>query len=214
MKKLWIFGDSFSTPFNHESNRIWSNKYIEWKGYTPKIFSDILSEELNLELCNMGVGGSCNDTIFESIYANAHDIKKGDIIIIGWSNILRFRVATENKEWWSVIPEYTHTYSNKLPFFSKNSLDEMVYNRSYSIYEDSLTKKKNFIKWLFKNNIVIQWSPFESITKQKIKNGALNTLEDETNGEIQNKHYSEIGHKELALGMHRLINIQITRNII
>ena len=45
MKTLWVFGDSFSNPFVIEGSDTWKTKYIEYKGYVPKIFGDIVSEK-------------------------------------------------------------------------------------------------------------------------------------------------------------------------
>ena len=43
MSKLWVFGDSFSV----KNNRLVSS-YVERKGYVPKVFSDFLSNKLNI----------------------------------------------------------------------------------------------------------------------------------------------------------------------
>ena len=42
-QKLYIFGDSFSAGFSFESN--WTNNYVNWKGYTPDTFGDIISNK-------------------------------------------------------------------------------------------------------------------------------------------------------------------------
>jgi hypothetical protein len=56
----------------------------------------------------------------------------------------------------------------------------------------------NFLNWLFRDNILIQWSPFKS---SKI----YNNIAKETNGELDDGHYSEIGHMELSNDFIRLI---------
>ena len=194
MKNLWIFGDSFSTPYEHSSNINWSNKYIEWKGYSPKIFSTLLSNKLNLELHNLGLGASSNSTIFETIYTNAHSITKGDIIIIGWSSQNRFRLANIKKEWSHIVPNWTESYKNELPFVSKTTLDEILINRNDEQYLVELLKIINFINWLFKESIVIHWSAFNSFINNKIIYDIKYSISAETNGLIDNKHYSEKGH--------------------
>ena len=194
MKKLWIFGDSFSAPYEHPSNINWSNKYIEWKGYSPNIFSKLLSNNLNLELHNLALGASSNSTIFETIYTNAHNINKGDIVIIGWSSQNRFRLSNIKKEWTNIVPNYTDTYKNELPFISKTTLDEILSNRSDEQYLVELFKKINFINWLFKESTIIHWSMFNSIINNKIIYDPNHSITAETNSLINDKHYSEAGH--------------------
>ena len=37
-KNIWVFGDSFSVPFKRIENE---HPYVPYKGYCPKIFSNI-----------------------------------------------------------------------------------------------------------------------------------------------------------------------------
>ena len=80
--KIWIFGDSFSTPFETHDLGPFATKYIKWKGYTPKTFGDILGEKLGLEVLHFAKGGADNDTIFESVYKNAPQIQKDMVKIL------------------------------------------------------------------------------------------------------------------------------------
>ena len=52
--KLWVFGDSFSVPFELMKHI----PYIPYKGYVPKIYSEIIANELGYDLMDNSIGGS------------------------------------------------------------------------------------------------------------------------------------------------------------
>ena len=67
-----MFGDSFSVPFKRIENE---HPYVPYKGYCPKIFSNILSEELNLNLVDMSNGGCSNYSILHTYIKNIDKIE-------------------------------------------------------------------------------------------------------------------------------------------
>ena len=66
-KTLWTFGDSFTESFGTTKGRNWIDNYIDWKGYVPKVYGEIISDEMGFELVNLGKGGSDNYSIFQNI---------------------------------------------------------------------------------------------------------------------------------------------------
>ena len=68
MATLWTFGDSMTAGYTEGSG--WADKYIEWKGYKPKIYPEIISDKLGMELKNLAKGGYDNYSIFETLCAN------------------------------------------------------------------------------------------------------------------------------------------------
>lgn len=95
MNKLWIFGDNNSAIFGRTKERRFKY-YKEYRnGIFPKTWSELLSNELNLELKNMAVSGQSNYDIFDMFCKCVEQIKKDDIIIIGWGYIQRFRLVDE-----------------------------------------------------------------------------------------------------------------------
>lgn len=95
MNKLWVFGDSYSEPFSRIGTMQWKIDYINWKGYTPKCYGEILSDKLKLKHINLAIGGADNYTILDSIVSVLNTIDSTDIIIIGWSHTARFRVVSK-----------------------------------------------------------------------------------------------------------------------
>ena len=41
MATVWAFGDSLTEAFS--PNFKWTKEYIEWKGYTPKVYGNFVS---------------------------------------------------------------------------------------------------------------------------------------------------------------------------
>ena len=66
-KKIWVFGDSFSVPFKRVENIM---PYVKYKGYCPKSYSEIISEELGYELMDKSAGGSSNYDMFHTYIKN------------------------------------------------------------------------------------------------------------------------------------------------
>jgi hypothetical protein len=188
---LWTFGDSYTEGFGLP----WSKKYIDWKGYKPKSFGELLSRELQLVLKNLGKGGSDNHTIFESICKNIDQIRDDDMVIIGWSNSLRFRLATNSDTWANLLPGDDPDLS-LFDNISKQTIEEIHLNRaSYKFAHEIDSWIKIINKALLKTD-VIHWTPFGGSipTCEFIR---CSIISEESEGVVQNGHYGEDGHKEL-----------------
>jgi hypothetical protein len=210
--KLWIFGDSFSTIWTRMGGL--GDRYREYKGYTPKIFSHYLSTMLDMDVEQRGKGGSDNFTIFDTIIHNLNDnnISTGDIVIIGWSSPTRFRLEKNNG--WITI----HNPGGNLPinliesykFMDINTLEQIIVNRTHSLYWDEVINWSRLLKIAFelKGIKVLFWSPFVLGTDKNLKKQLLpddwyigtdiDRLYNETNRIIDDSHFSETGHKKLA----------------
>jgi hypothetical protein len=192
-QKLYIFGDSFSAGFSFESN--WTNPYVNWKGYTPKGFGEIISQKLNLELINLAENASDNYSILQKFCDNVKNIKKNDLVIIGWSSPLRFRLVSN--DWITILPNYDKFSTKEIDKtkISESTLTEILLNRDDIRYCNEVN---SWIKLL--NNLdkkIIHWTPFD----QRLDCMFLNKFETifiETNGELNDWHFSENGHLQLS----------------
>lgn len=207
MPKLWVFGDSFSS----KDNRIVVD-YIDWKGYVPKVFSDLLSNKLNISSINMGINGADNYTIIDTVIDSLNRINSNDIIIIGWSSTTRFRIASKKGNFLTIRPNsLSNDELNDIIYMTDicvDCLNEIVVNRNNQIYIDEINRYIRLIDQMYPNNVIINWSPFKQETEgmfvtpitQKIE-----TIFDETNGEISDKHFSEHGHEQMSNYLYDLI---------
>lgn len=196
--KLFTFGDSFTEGYDDYS--LWSKNYINWKGYKPKLFSEIVSEKLNYELVNYGVGGSDNYTILESFLKHHKEITKDDFILINWSSTERFRVVTKSEKWLSMVPNFNNSLGDL--DVSENTIEEMFVNRTSPKYVDEVNHWINYLK--LTNKRIVQWTPFTNKLKCNFL-GGYNTIKDETKGVLKDGHFSELGQKQLAEDIISLI---------
>ena len=217
MKTLWIFGDSLTAPFNPPDNDLnhWKHKYVEWKGYVPKVYSELITENLNINLMNMGCEGIDNGQIFENFCTKIEEIKPEDILIFGWTNQERIRLVTKENKWGHFSTNLRNKDKNKeennshFPFntdslnifdsISKNTIVEIMFNRMNMLYINELSNWMKLINFSFKNNKIIHWSwdsRIENCGGIYINN--YETIKKETNGIINDYHWSEVTHQNLS----------------
>jgi hypothetical protein len=205
LKTLWTFGDSFTQPFD-ETPFGWMIDYVKWKGYVPKVYGQIISDELGLCYENKARAGISNYDIFESICKSVNLIKDDDVIIIGWSNLLRFRLVNHPSShlWEAFQPNYMGL---KLPEgISIDTINEIIINRSNTeLYKEEVNNWIKLLKHTFKNNTILFWSWSDrdwgmptSQYESMLPNSKYENIRDETNGEVNDNHWSETGHIQFA----------------
>lgn len=209
-QKLYIFGDSFSAGFSFDSN--WTNNYVNWKGYIPKGFGEIVSEKLNLELINLAENASDNYSILQKFCDNVNNIKKNDSVIIGWSSPLRFRLVSNNlknndwvqitglpnhNDWITILPNYDEFSTKKFDRtkISESTLTEILLNRDDIRYCNEVNSWIKLLNNVNKN--IIHWTPFDQRLNCMFLN-KFETIFQETNGELNDWHFSEKGHQQSA----------------
>ena len=187
MSKIWTFGDSFCYDGG------WTVYYSLWKGYKPKIHTEIIAEELDIENINLSYPGYSNDMIFDVICENIKKIKSDDIINIGWVPIERFRLATDDGKWGRILPLFSKKEiesDGRLDNISKTTIDEIFANRTNPIYKKELHNRIELINYSLPNNKIIHWS--------WVKMNTFETITKETNGEIRDEHWSERGQLDFS----------------
>lgn len=194
MRRLFVFGDSYTKQWDSLS------PYSEYKGYIPKTYSEIISEELGIQCFNFSKGGWSNYDIFESVCQNVDSIRENDIVIILWSGLSRFRLVNHRLDMW--IPLQPNSFeinkkANLMPDgINKNTIDEIIFNRQHILYKEEVQNWIRLLKHTFKSNIFINstWSDYDwNIDKIKYE-----TIIDETNGKIVDWHWSETGQYDFA----------------
>jgi hypothetical protein len=204
--KLWIFGDSFSDKFQVKEG-YWANDYIEWKGYIPKVYGEILSEKLDMDLNLICKSGICNYTIFENICNNIHKIGKNDIVIINWSKVNSFRIVEKNHTWKSIIPSLTQTHKlSTTDELSEITLNEIGSNRFHGLYAEEVNSWMKLINFALKENQIIHWQYFDNPVLDAVRLHTFTKIREETNGEIQNGHAGEKGQIEISIMLLNLID--------
>jgi S-adenosylmethionine:tRNA-ribosyltransferase-isomerase (queuine synthetase) len=215
---LWIFGDSTSdelTPKNLNDNFDFRTKYYNYKGFTPKVFGQIISETLNLDYKNNSGQGFCNDSIFQSICDVSDQIKKEDILIINWTSITRFRMISKINVWTQIVPNFNvdiKLFNN----ISNNTINEILINRDNDLYVNDVNSKIKLIKNAYKDNIIINWTPFthKFDVEKNFNFNNFETIFKETSGEINDYHFSENGHLKLTDYLLSIIDQKMNKKLI
>ena len=193
-KTLWVFGDSFSAPLSHKLNRYWSSEYIRYLGYHPSIFSELISRDLDLYLKNVSEPGIGNESIIDMISLNLKNIKKDDLIIIGWSAPTRWRFVEDDN--WKVVGAF-ETETNIL---DKNTIDEISQNRLHTLYEEELFHRTEIVNRAlgYPNTYVYHWTWYPIQPYTLIHRIRGERIKDETKGELEDNHFSRNSHKIMA----------------
>jgi hypothetical protein len=208
MKSIWYFGDSNTEIYNPQYK--WVKDYIDWKGYTPKHWTEVLSERIELPSYNLGKGGCDNYTIFDSLINNLDRISDEDIVIIGWTIPIRGRIANlDTNEWITIAP----MGEPNLKCISNNAIWEMVSLRDSALYTNEVLGWQKLIKKALRNNKVIFWSYFPEFSnkglidyKYWLGKSELLSIKSETNGLVSDNHFGEDGNLVIADIMYYEIN--------
>lgn len=195
MSKLFVFGDSFS-----EQRGIHA-PYSIWKGYSPDTYPHIISKKLEIPLFNFSHGGFSNSDIFQSVCQNVDKIEDGDIVIIGWSGLARFRLANPKlNRWLQFQPGIWEMYSKLdmgIDGLSESTIDEILYNRShFELHREEILDWIKLLSKVFERNTFINFTWCTS--DWGLKPLSFETIKEETNEEIDDSHWSENGHMVFA----------------
>jgi hypothetical protein len=208
MKRIWYFGDSNTEDYN--TNYPWAKQYLEWKGYKPEHWTKLFAERLGLPYSNFGLGGSDNYTIFKSLSDNIEMIGDNDIVIIGWTTVIRGRIANMNSnEWFTITPICNPDFK----YITTDAILQLVSIRDSPLYVHEVLDWQKVIKRAFKTNTLIFWSTFPEFLHRGImdsrywkgERGYL-SINSETKGVINDEHFCEVGNVIIADAMWNYID--------
>ena len=218
MRKLWVFGCSISDLYDSESSiKHWfSQEYIDYKGYVPIHYTQIIANKLEYELVNKAISASSNLQIFQDLCNNIENINSEDFVILQWSDSNRTRFVNDDDEWIQFAFQ-SHWIQHKLKKFSHityNTIQEVLANRlSTNKYLEEINSWEKFIKFAFKSSNILIWNPFEKIIGNNSILKSVELIKDETNNKILDYHFSEKGQIEISNILLDII-LNKTKNII
>jgi hypothetical protein len=230
MKTLWTFGCSFTAeyyPVGHHTIKSTYDDYKKWKGYLPEIWPTLLGKKLNCRVENKGKGGDSNYGILDQFFSCHHLIKESDIVIFGWTNVIRFKAANPLIDQFNqLLPAQFDCYQDT--GMSVKTIEEIFINRTHPLWLDEVHNWVKFINsFMEKSGVnVYHWTSDENIfgneedfidkskfiippythATPKMILGYLSQphyydnqfkakIIEETNGEINDCHFGEHGHK-------------------
>lgn len=199
MGNLWIFGDSYSCPWKN----VVAPGHREYaKKYNPTHFTDVLSSNLPFKrIINKAVSGSCNYSILQSICENINKIKKTDTVIIGWSEITRWRSLSCGPKWRVIGVNFNNPKDGSL-------LKESV-SRDNKLVVGELSSWINLLDLILPTG-TIHWTPFQAITVKYASLPVytppfeLKRISQYT--DIKDAHCTGEGHKDIGEWLIKTIN--------
>ena len=227
---LWTFGCSFTAEWHPLDNDPPNNYdlYKKWRGGNlPPVWPTVLAEKLGMNLQNKGQGATGNDDIFIKFCNSSHLFNQGDVVIVGWTQILRYLLAIEDEggKLVNILPnmEYpqfdykvlnyitvnrdNHAWYNQLVGYIKliinycNSIGVSVYFWTSDTTTYPSVKKHINPKKSFH---FIDWDYgeiFETLRSTYYPNNQQDfkiQIKHETNGEVPDAHLNEKGHRMQA----------------
>jgi hypothetical protein len=206
--KLWLFGQSMSTPYGVEIEQCWAH---------------LISKHLNIDYENFSQGGADNFYIYHSFLENLDSINSDDLVIIGWSHPSRktFVFDAENLEHQKAMIDNlqyktkTHTlfrkynshrkssqskWSSMLPNNTGHRFFDHWFNHYYSDHE----QRCNFQAYLdsVQLRVPCQYIPFyfskesvQNITKQNNNFMLEFTIDNNVALSCDDFHLNVAGHK-------------------
>ncbi len=167
--KAFFFGDSFTFGHGVEEDQTWCFH---------------LYKHLNArEFINLGVNGYSNESIFNSIIDNFDKINENDIVFILLRKSDRFTFIENNQVKDFIIRD------SKEPI-----LDKFWYNYIFPFSKTLLKDKDNKIGKFFSKVLP---STSYLINRHDYRR-RFETIEQSSNGEIKDSHWSPKGHRDFA----------------
>ena len=146
MNNLWAFGCS-------ETFGLWlpDTCQIDDDGIclnppSKYAWPQILSDKLNLNCINKGVGGNSNKGILQNLLENINEISKNDIVFIQWSHIIRTNVYTNSGKN-MIINSFAVDADGKRMLELDKEKDEIM--KAYESYVVSIDYIKTFVEDLY-----------------------------------------------------------------
>jgi hypothetical protein len=203
MKKLWTFGCSFTYGDGTLEHDEYRRKFKINDDNLP--WTQLLANELKLELINKGMGGSSNESILDSIILNYDNINEDDIVIISktWSHRFDFPKKigsiepqsivyrggeSDVKRWFDdlTVGIFNENQIECIKVFSVEFATQPLYSYRHDIrfnfIKDRLIKDKK-IKICHIWDVENLWNKYE-------------TIHHATNNEIRDYHWSYKGHSD------------------
>jgi len=200
MGNCYFFGDSFTSMLVLDSP--WYMKYKNRNQLTEYRWTDLISKFFEMENKNFGLDGSDNQTICDTIIETIPKMKKGDNCFIistvptrikGYDNKLQ-KISYINSE---NIHESYELLKNNIDYNIDKNSHEAILNYIISCINPYISEWDVYYNNIFKNitNVLQILGINTFYTDYKIWN-EFETISKETNGKINDNHWSENGNIE------------------
>lgn len=197
MTTLWTFGDSFTADYNinspFDSN---VNRYLRLKNEKVlKSWPNILSEKIGAQVKNFSKGGNSNYQIFQDFCDASGEIDEGDIVIICWGLLSKFRTVKDD-QFINQYPTKNKGWDNVIDDREQIKWSDEVYSWEKLIINYSKSKKFDLYFWCGEETNLSNDKKITTI--HQLRNMGCTNMGDETEGMIMDSHFGIEGHKKIA----------------
>lgn len=228
---VWAFGDSFSeevTSLPVENERLrYVREYLN--GVPYKTWIGIVADKLNYNYRNHAAsggkyfdhlrGGNSNDQMFYNVTEYSNEFKRGDIVVIGFTNTGRYQVVKPDGGIMSVLPNqdlgphterylknyidrndnpyYVHEMMQKFKILEtlSNVVGFKIYYWNWTHHFETMVPDLNPKNWII-HEMYDKWIQLRDIV---INQGSkFLSIEDETNGDCKDGHWGKVVNDTLG----------------
>lgn len=198
---LFVYGCSFTSCYETRPNHVY---YENYKKQGDDNWPNIVANEFDLTLHNYGVGLYSNDKIFDSIMYSWDLIQDGDIVIIEMSYFHRFDIPNFTDEVLLTISPNPSNLLNNLYVkdseqkYSEEEIEHLDYITA--LMDSELIRKRHLDRFMFIEKIIKKHKTVKCLLWDiGIENdGKYENINDATNGEIFDWHWSFKGNKDFS----------------
>jgi hypothetical protein len=203
---LWIFGDSMSASFKDTVTSFWFKPYIQKLQIDKFLFwQEIVAEKFNLGIVDNAVGGFDNYSILETFCKKSIDIRKGDYVILNWSDVTRFRIPVNEDRFTRVLPGNIDPELLKNNLFTETELKKLTVSRDHKLFQEEVDNWSLLINEFcrLKEAKVLFWGicdyrPYFFINLYDLRKEAGGYRILDQFPELNDHHFSLNGHKVFA----------------
>lgn len=152
---LWTFGCSFTAEYEPIDGLYppYKNNYDRYRefrgGVLPPTWPNIVAKFMNYNVMNCAYGGSSNYNILMQFSNVSNLIKRGDILIFGWTKLTRFIAANFAENIFNNVLPVGANYQDL--GMSQTTIDEILVNRTHEIWKQEIHSWISIITTLCKN---------------------------------------------------------------
>ena len=196
MAKLWTFGDSFTEGHGCLVGYDYYENYPDRRG---DLWTDLVGDYLNMEVCNLGYGGNSNPYIISQVLENLPHFNKEDVIVIEQTIPERSVIGNLNKNEMTWIASEAVGQNERTEWIMENfgSVDAYESFQNYvldillpqgHIYDVWYEKQfRGLCKFLIQQDFQVYFWSYNDW-------GNFQTIAECTGGEDPDLHWSWNGH--------------------
>lgn len=216
-KTLWVFGDSFTFGNGCREDCPNNQYFFNYKKEHDDIWPNHLAQLLGMSIKNFGKNGASNEYIFDTIIQNFNQIQENDVVVISKTIFGRIEVPNDNSEWVSIFStrEWKSKYRSELwsNYLGSNFIDEelrIILDFQHRFSNHELYKKRYDERFNFIKNVLIDLNKVKSCFVWDVQDKNLldkfELISQDTNGVINNLHWSFKGHYDFSRFVYDRIN--------